>query len=754
MTSDSDGQSAGNGSRWGKSGYDRVIVRYLPLRHSTFSIGLQETACPICPPTANSESFGFSMRFKAILIAIFLHWILEPVSHAVAQLPSPELNALGQLGGQIDQPIVPLDKAAGQNLTESVPSFSCSAIKDGKIAGDLQPGVVQVRAQNSLGLSNSRNFLVTSQPWAIITGNESQSTAAGISLDGVFQDECPERGRNYYRLKLDRDQNIEIESFAHSLDSRAKLNLSILTTSTTKIAFANATNDRDAVLRCKLLANIDYTLVAHDHLYRGGPDYRYAICVKSVSDEFLLNRSAGKAATACWQELCSQIAAIQTSSQPHKPINPQYLLPRCSLVRPPTVDKTPNVHVESSAPNAAAVTVEWPTLIDGVFDANDDVDMFDFDCEKDANVVIEVVSQRIGQLTDSAIVIYRVDNPKMPNEKMNRLAENDDLPATGNGEMRFAIKDSLLTFKAPEKGTYRLAVRNQQNSDRLATPPRYAVEIRQPKPGFALACHWASPVRDLDQARMTSNTINLGGSALLSVHALRFDGFNSPIELTVSGLPEDIRGGAGVIAIDQNIATLSLWHDAQGSVPATSEPILSLHVAGQSKVGEQMLASVATPVEVIWGLIDTFRSPIARITSDLLCVRSASRTCPITIELGPTATSPGEPIVMSCIRGQPLKVPIRVTRREGGVEAVVLVRLRQTPTKTTAAEVKLEAKSTEGTLELQIPKDAPIGEYLLSTLCEAPISIPNLDPAAKDKTTKITLQLPSSCIRLRIGDAP
>jgi len=109
---------------------------------------------------------------------------------------------------------------------------------------------------------------------------------------------------------------------------------------------------------------------------------------------------------------------------------------------------------------------------------------------------------------------------------------------------------------------------------------------------------------------------------------------------------------------------------------------------------------------------------------------------------------------MSGIRGQPLKVPIRVTRREGGVEAVVLVRLRQTPTKTTAAEVKLEAKSTEGTLELQIPKDAPIGEYLLSTLCEAPVTIPNLDPAAKDKTTKITLQLPSSCIRLRIGDAP
>lgn len=754
MRGDSDGQSGGNGSSWRKTGYDGAIDRNLPLRQCLFSIGFPKTACPICPPTANSESFGFSMRSKAILIAISMPWLLLPASHAIAQLPSPELNALGQLGGQIDQPIVPLDKATGQNLAESVPRFSSSAIKDGKIPGDTPPGVVQVRAQNSLGLSNSRNFLLTSQPWTIVTGNESYATAAGISLDGMFQDECPERGRNYYRLKLDRDQNIEIESFAHSLDSRAQLNLSILTSSTTKIAFANATNDRDAVLRCKLLANTEYTLVVHDHLYRGGPDYRYAICVKSVSDDLLLNRSTGKSASARWRELCSQLAMVQSSTEPHKLINPQYLHPRCSLVRPPVVDKAPTVHEEGSTPNAVAVTVEFPTLIDGVFDANDDVDLFDFDCEKDANVVIEVVSQRVGQLTDSAIVVYRVENPKLPNEKLNRLGENDDLPATGNGEMRFANKDSILAFKAPEKGTYRLAVRNQQNSDRLATPPRYAVEIRQPTPGFVLACHWSCPVRDLDQARMTTNTINLGGSAFLGVHALRFDGFNAPIELTVSGLPVDLRGGTGVIAMDQNSATLSLWHDEKSSAPATSEPVVSLNVAGQSKVGEQTLSSLATPVEVIWGLIDTFRSPIARITTELQCIRSASRTCPVTIELGPVAANPGEPIVMSGIRGQPLKVPIRITRREGGQESVVLVRLRQTPTKTTAAEVKLEAKSTEGTLELQIPKDAPIGEYLLSTLCEAPVTIPNLDPAAKDKTTKITLQLPSSCIRLRIGDAP
>jgi hypothetical protein len=85
---------------------------------------------------------------------------------------------------------------------------------------------------------------------------------------------------------------------------------------------------------------------------------------------------------------------------------------------------------------------------------------------------------------------------------------------------------------------------------------------------------------------------------------------------------------------------------------------------------------------------------------------------------------------------------------------VITVRLHHSPTKTTAAEIKIEPKASEGVLDLQIPKDAPIGEFLFGALCESAVSVPNTDPAAKDKTKSITLQLPSSSIRVRIGDAP
>ena len=690
------------------------------------------------------------MLLRAFLTSTFLLGTFFASSNSSGQLPSPELLSLGKLGGQIGQLVSPLEKANGQNLSGSIPLFSSPAIVDGKIADTHETGVIQVRAKNQLGLSNSRNFLISKEPWSFVEANESSASAVPIVCDGIFQDECPERGRNYYRLRFDHDQFIQISSFAHALDSRAQLILAIQSSSSTTIATANATNDRDAFLQCSLADNTDYTLVVHDQLFRGGPDYRYALQIMAIDKD----SESTEPATAIWHRLSKQLATIQKSVATQSPMNPSLSHPRCSMVRTPILDKVPLVHDESATPNATPMLVTYPCLIDGAFDANDDVDIFDFECDKDSYVAIETVSQRIGELTDSVLVLSRVENPGQPNEKINRIVENDDLPGIGNGEMRFAIKDSLLTFKAAEKGTYRLSIRNQQRLQAGPSPRRYAIEIRPSTPGFVLASHWACPVREPDQARMTSNTISVGGSAMLSIHALRFDGFNTAIELTASGLPKDILGGAGVMASDQNIATLNLWHDSQYEPQSTSEAVSSLLVTGHATNGEQKLMTVATTVEVTWNLIDTFRSPIARIASDLLVVRSLSSTCPLTIELGPKAEALNGPISLSGIRGQPLKVPIRVTRRPGGESAVIVVRLKQSPTKTTAAEVKIEAKTSEGTLELQIPKDAPVGDYMLSTLCEAPISIPNADPAVKDKPTNLTLQLPSSSIRLRIGDAP
>ena len=123
------------------------------------------------------------------------------------------------------------------------------------------------------------------------------------------------------------------------------------------------------------------------------------------------------------------------------------------------------------------------------------------------------------------------------------------------------------------------------------------------------------------------------------------------------------------------------------------------------------------------------------------------------MELGALGEMPMDPIAIDAVRGQPIKIPVRIARRPGG-ESPVTVRLHHTATKTTAAEIKLEPNVADGTLDVQIPKDAPLGEYLFGTLCEVLVTVPNPDPMAAEKSLKHTLQIPSSNVRLRIGDAP
>ena len=239
---------------------------------------------------------------------------------------------------------------------------------------------------------------------------------------------------------------------------------------------------------------------------------------------------------------------------------------------------------------------------------------------------------------------------------------------------------------------------------------------------------------------------------MISVHALRFDNFNEPIELSITGLPDGFRGGSGVMARDQNLATLNVWNSGATATPERKD-IERLEVKGAVEIGPQSFSAFATPLEVTWNAIDTFRSPIAKISQSLSLARNSLFVCPLTMEIGPKDLDARSPISMDVIRGQPLKVPVRVTRRIGG-EGVITVRLHHSPPKSTAAEIKIEPNAVEGMLDVQIPKDAPLGEFLLGVLCESAVSIPNSDPMAKDKTKSIPMQLPSSNIRVRIGDAP
>ncbi len=694
-------------------------------------------------PYESRPMLSFRMPLFPSQIAILPFLFGGFVSPTFAQLGAPELHALQQLGCKVGQSLQPISNATGQALAGTASVLTSQGLVHDNVPLSLEPGIYQVRAVGPNGLSNSRNFMVTLEPWVLVVGNESEVNPAAIAPETIWQDECPERGRNYYRMKFDEDQKLELQSFAYSLDSRARLVLSLLTADHRTVATSSATNDRDAVLSMQLKANTEYTLVVHDHLFRGGPEYRYALR--------LSNRNASKENDMNIVDRWRVLAKQHRNGFEKNLVTTNTWHPRCAMLRSPS-EAPLVVHDETLNSGTRSMPVTWPVIVTGEWNSNEDVDMFEFECDAKQDVSIEMVSQRLGELSDGAIVAYRVENPGQANETLHRIVENDDGPNVGNTEVRFTIKDPIFTFQSPEKGTYRLHVRTEQRLDRFSDFPKYAIEIRKPNPGFVLGAHFATPTIAVDQTRITCPTIYAGGSIMISIHALRFDSFNEPIELGVSGLPDGFRGGSGVVARDQNLATLNVWNYGAIETPERKD-IETLEIKGSVEIGSQSISALAMPLEVTWNAIDTFRAPIAKIAQSLILGRGNSVQCPLTIELGPKDLDARSPVRMDVIRGQPLKIPVRVSRRSGG-EGVITVRLHHSPPKTTAAEIKIEPNAIEGVLDLQIPKDAPLGEFLLGALCESTVSIPNTDPLAKEKTKSIPMQLPSSNVRVRIGDAP
>ncbi|MBI2688153.1 MAG: hypothetical protein HYX27_17760 [Acidobacteria bacterium] len=137
-------------------------------------------------------------------------------------------------------------------------------------------------------------------------------------------------------------------------------------------------------------------------------------------------------------------------------------------------------------------------------------------------------------------------------------AQNDDGGA-GWG------KDSFLTFTAPADGEYSVNIRDVQGlgGDNYA----YRLTIREPRPDFQLAVAPANP------------NVPIGGAVPLTVTAIRRDGFDGPINVTLENLPTGFTASPATILPGQNSAVVVLRAavDARLAEPA---PLLAKGRAG------------------------------------------------------------------------------------------------------------------------------------------------------------------------------
>jgi hypothetical protein len=117
-------------------------------------------------------------------------------------------------------------------------------------------------------------------------------------------------------------------------------------------------------------------------------------------------------------------------------------------------------------------------------------------------------------------------------------------------------KDSLLHFTARADGEYTVLIRDVQGlgGENYA----YRLTVRHPRPDFRLTVNPRNP------------NVPLGGTIPVTVTALRLDGFDGPIDVSLADLPAGVHASTGVIAPGQMSATITVSADSNAKLDAAA----------------------------------------------------------------------------------------------------------------------------------------------------------------------------------------
>ncbi len=664
----------------------------------------------------------------------------------LAQLPTIELNALSRLGGkngtdfdmhvlagnrtdEVDKIFFSHPGIVGQVIMESAAPFcDGDSPKFGhfrvSIAQNVKPGLYEARVQGRFGLSNSRLFWVTSEAWQPpIVAGANVATAAYLPLNEIVQDECVPRQRKFYHLSLRSEQAVKIRIATSTLDSRARLFVTLVDTLQKQVATAEVIENQDTLVEYNPTQSGTHTLIVSDHLFRGGHEYPYAIQASLVENEPPL-------AVNLVDEWRSQVNAME-AGEPNAfgAVPTMQLSANAATLRMPLVEKATTIHDELRFSDRQNFPIEFPSLIAGRFETNTDQDWFEFSLDAKTTAAIEIVSDRLGERTDPQLIVYRVEGPDTATEKLHQVAIADDISNVAGVDVRLASRDAVLQFTAPESGKYRLLVRDQQRSDRRFNRHRYAVELRTPVPDVTAIAYLAYPVRDASKSESIAPTIAKDGTLAVAVAITGHDGWSGSVEVQAEGLPVGVSSTGLSLAANQTNGHLILV--ASSDATASISPV-SIRIA--TKGQEPCLLRTARPIELTWGAIDTQKAPVARVASAIVVAVEDRDSLPLTVKLGSSKT-------LSVERGSKLRIPFAFQRREGGKQSVI-VRLKNAPVKAKVADVTVNADQNAGELEISIPEDALLGEYTCWAQCETKLKLqPNYQSMERSQSHLAELEL-------------
>ncbi len=689
-----------------------------------------------------------------------------------AGVPHPRLNALqpagAKAGSAIDLKITSgADLDGVDRLLFSHPGLKAEPVREAAgrlhprgrttlntfrvtVGADVPPGVYEVRAAGTFGISNARRFVVGDvDEVSEKEPNNDPATAQEVALGTIVNGALDAQNFDAFRIRALKGQRILADCQALRIDSRAQPVLTLLNGEGQEIRRVIGTKYRDPLLDFGVEQDGLFTILVYDLLYRGGPEYAFRLSVGTTpwidyADPCILKPGADNTVTIFGRNLPGGapagltldgrpidkvVVTIKAPSGPgsgllESPLRPSdasadlvtWRLPGSNAIRFALGDEPLLSEIDDGNVADKAQGVTPPVQISGRFGARGDRDWVRFEAKKGEKLWIEVVSQRLGHPVDPQLVIQQISRNEKGEISGKDIADSDDqaqpMPAMGgNMEKRYRAQpeDPAALFTAPADGAYRVLVRDLFASSQGDPRFSYRLVIRPARPDYRLVAFPLETIPTEAKLNPVTCILRRGGSDRLRLVAFRREGFDGAIRIEAADLPPGVTARPAIIPPESTSIDLVL--QAAPNAPSFAG---SLRIHGWAVVDGKPVGRPALAAEALFGVSDMQKdSLVTRITENIALAVDEHFTVPLSLQ---TADAP-----LRMSRGGKLKVPVRLAKQAEAKDldkAQIKVAVAGLPGKpnekpVTVKELTLTLAKPEGELEFDFTEKAPLGKHTL-----------------------------------------
>ncbi|MDZ4402509.1 hypothetical protein [Prosthecobacter sp.] len=335
--------------------------------------------------------------------------------------------------------------------------------------------------------------------------------------------------------------------------------------------------DPDPVLFYKIPADGLYRIRVHDSIYRGRDDFVYRITVGELP--FLTGISPLGATAGENIEITFQGGNLGTEfKQKYEAPQQAGIILLHSTVGglrsnsiPFHIDTVPQERErEPNASLGSAQELKPPVIVNGRIEVPGDADFYRVKGRGNHEMIFEIFARRLGSPVDASLTVFDNDG--------NQIAFNDDHEDLASG-LTTHHADSRISVKLPADGQAFVRVTDTQGQSGITNA--YQLKVHVAEPSFSL--------------RVTPSSLNArpGGSAKLTVHALRSGGFTGPITLKLKNAPAGFEVKNAVVPADKDLADIAI---AVPSTGETEKPV-TLMLEGTAEDGARTITADAVPAE-------------------------------------------------------------------------------------------------------------------------------------------------------------